>query len=84
MPREQASRSLIPDTPKHRIFRFPSREQHTMTRQRNTTKRRLATGNRQPSFTSAATTRSPAITRTWRTRNICTRSSMQKKPPRLT
>jgi len=36
MPREQASRSLIPDTPKHRIFRFPSREQRTMTRQRNT------------------------------------------------
>ena len=31
-----------------------------------------------------ATTRRPAITPTWRTRTICTRSSMQKKPPRLT
>jgi len=68
MPREQASQSLIRDTPKHRIFRFPCREQHTMTRQRNTMKRRFATANRQPNFTSTATTRRSAITPTWRPR----------------
>ena len=84
MPREQASRSLIRDTPKHRIFRFPCREQHTMTRQRSTTKRRLATANRQPNFTSAATTRRSAITPTWRTRTTWKRSGMQRKLPRLT
>jgi hypothetical protein len=55
-----------------------------MTRQRNTMKRRLATANRQPNSISAATTRRSAITPTWHTRTICTRSSMQKNPLRLT
>jgi hypothetical protein len=45
-----------------------------MTRQRNTMKRRLAIANWLPNF----------ITPTWHTPTICTRSSMQKKPPRLT
>ena len=84
MPREQASRSLMRDTPTHRLCRSPCREQHTMTRQRNTMKRRLAIANWLPNFISAATTRSSAITPTWHTPTICTRSSMQKKPPRLT
>ena len=41
-----------------------------MTRQRNTMKRRFATANRQPNFTSAATTRRSAITPTWRPRPL--------------
>ena len=81
MPREAKLSIIGSGHANPRIFRFPPPEQNTTTQQHNTMKRRLATANRQPNFTSAATTRRSAITPTWRPRTHCMRSSMQKKPP---